>query len=38
VLEYIDSGSLASLISKYGVLSDKLCVRYLRQVREIERE
>ncbi len=34
VLEYIDSGSLASLVAKYGVLSEKLCILYLRQVLE----
>ena len=32
ILEYIDSGSLAGLISKYGILSEKLCTVYLKQV------
>jgi serine/threonine protein kinase len=32
ILEYIDSGSLASLIQRYGSLSEKLCIVYIRQV------
>ena len=32
VLEYVDSGSLHSVIQKYGNLSEKLAARYLRQV------
>lgn len=34
VLEYVDSGSLASLVAKYGNLTERLCAVYLRQVLE----
>lgn len=32
VLEFVDSGSLASIVAKYGVLQERLCAVYLRQV------
>ena len=32
ILDYIDSGTLATLVAKYGVLSEKLTAKYLSQV------
>lgn len=32
VLEYVDSGSLHSVIQKYGILNEKLAAVYLRQI------
>ncbi len=31
-MEFVDSGSLASVVSKYGNLSEKLAATYLKQV------
>lgn len=33
-MEFVDSGSLASVIAKYGTLSEKLAVVYMKQVLE----
>ena len=33
-MEFVDSGSLASVVSKYGTLSEQLVAVYLRQVIE----
>lgn len=32
IMEFVDSGSLASVVSKYGNLSEKLAAVYLKQV------
>ena len=32
IMEFVDSGSLASVVSKYGNLSEKLAATYLKQV------
>ncbi len=34
IMEFVDSGSLASVMTKYGVLSERLVAVYLRQVLE----
>ena len=34
VLEFVENGSLASIVKKFGVFKEKLCLRYLVQVLE----